>query len=159
MWRTKLRLKEFNKNFDDEFIELAWSIYKLNDIRFDKNITTHKNIKRHIIDQADQQSLEKFIIKEKLKKKVDLISDDGAHTDLHILVSLKTLFPSLKKGGKYFIEDVSKSLTPQTYQMFVKNKKKLFKDVKTIKSFKSNVNPKTQSKSRKNAYLIVIEKK
>ena len=43
--------------------------------------------------------------------------------------------------------------------MFVKNKKKLFEDVKTIKSFKSNVNPKTQSKSRKSAYLIVIEKK
>lgn len=129
------------------------------DIQFDQNITTHKDINRHIIDQSDQQGLENFIIKEKLKKKVDLISDDGAHKDLHILTSLKVLFHSLKKGGKYFIEDVSKTQTPQTYKLFVKNKKKLFKDIKSVKSFKSNVNQKTQSKSYKSAYLVVLQKK
>jgi hypothetical protein len=129
------------------------------DIQFDKNITSHKDIKRHIIDQSDEKRLEKFIVKERLKNKVDLISDDGAHKDLHILTSLKALFKSLKKGGKYFIEDVSKTQTPQTYKLFVKNKKKIFKGIKSIKSFKSNVNPKTQSKSYKNAYLIVLQKK
>ena len=34
----KIRIKEFKKVFDQEFIELARSIYKLNDNRFKKKI-------------------------------------------------------------------------------------------------------------------------
>lgn len=34
------------------------------------------------------------------------IIDDGAHTDLHIIKSLGTLFHKLESGGIYFIEDL-----------------------------------------------------
>ena len=38
----KIRIKEFNKVFDREFIELARSIYKLNDDRFIKKLQINK---------------------------------------------------------------------------------------------------------------------
>lgn len=36
----------------------------------------------------------------------DIVIDDGSHASYHQLVTLKTLFPSLKSGGLYIIEDL-----------------------------------------------------
>ena len=57
LWNVedKIRLKEFNKNFDDEFIELARSIYKLNDIRFDKKNQINKKYKSEIFEEKIYQ--------------------------------------------------------------------------------------------------------
>ena len=127
------------------------------DITFDGNLINSKKIKKIHLDQSDKDQLKIFIKKNKLYKNIDLISDDGSHIDEHILISFKALFPSLKKGGKYFIEDVTKELTPKTYEIFIKNKTKMLQRIKSIKIFKSNISAKTQSKS-KQRYLIIIEK-
>lgn len=39
----------------------------------------------------------------------DLIIDDGSHKNAHVIASLKTLFPLLKIGGIYAIEDLQTS--------------------------------------------------
>jgi hypothetical protein len=36
----------------------------------------------------------------------DIIVDDGSHYGEHIVTSFKTLYPYLKKGGIYVIEDL-----------------------------------------------------
>ena len=47
----KIRIKEFKKVFDQEFIELARSIYKLNDNRFKKKLEINKKYKSEIIEE------------------------------------------------------------------------------------------------------------
>ena len=127
------------------------------DVTFDGNLINSKKIKKILLDQSDKNKLKKFIKKNKLNKNIDLISDDGSHVDEHILISFKALFPSLKKGGKYFIEDVTKEFTPKTYEIFIKNKRKMLQEIRSIKIFKSDICAKTHSKS-KQRYLIIIEK-
>ena len=46
----KIRIKEFKKEFDQEFIELARSIYKLNDNRFKKKLEINKKYKSEIFE-------------------------------------------------------------------------------------------------------------
>ena len=47
----KIRIKEFKKDFDQEFIELARSIYKLNDNRFKKKLEINKKYKSEIFEE------------------------------------------------------------------------------------------------------------
>ena len=47
----KIRVKEFKKVFDQEFIELARSIYKLNDNRFKKKLEINKKYKSEIFEE------------------------------------------------------------------------------------------------------------
>ena len=51
----KIRIKEFNKVFDREFIELARSIYKLNDDRFIKKLQINKKYKSEIFEEKIYQ--------------------------------------------------------------------------------------------------------
>ena len=51
----KIRIKEFNKVFDQEFIELARSIYKLNDNRFKKKLEINKKYKSEIFEEKIYQ--------------------------------------------------------------------------------------------------------
>lgn len=44
---------------------------------------------------------------------IDIIIDDGSHISEHILTSFNTLFPLLKQGGLYIIEDTHTSYLPQ----------------------------------------------
>lgn len=56
------------------------------------------------IVKADQGSSEQILNKID-DSEFDVIIDDGSHESEHIQVSLKTLFPKLKSGGVYIIED------------------------------------------------------
>ena len=47
----KIRIKEFKKVFDQEFIELARSIYKINDNRFKKKLEINKKYKSEIFEE------------------------------------------------------------------------------------------------------------
>ena len=47
----KIRIKEFKQVFDQEFIELARSIYKLNDNRFKKKLEINKKYKSEIFEE------------------------------------------------------------------------------------------------------------
>ena len=42
----------------------------------------------------------------------DIIIDDGSHESRHQIISFETLFPFLKSGGKYIIEDLQLSFSP-----------------------------------------------
>lgn len=58
----------------------------------------------HIVDQGDPQELQEFI--EKSEKEFDVIIDDGGHKPFQQITSFEMLFPHLKSGGVYVIEDL-----------------------------------------------------
>ena len=43
---------------------------------------------------------------------LDVVIDDGSHMSAHIVLTFETLFPHLKKGGLYIVEDVGTSYWP-----------------------------------------------
>ncbi len=55
-------------------------------------------------DQGDEIFLQSVC--RQVPEGFDLILDDGSHWNDHILASFKTLFPALKAGGIYVIEDL-----------------------------------------------------
>ncbi len=61
----------------------------------------------HLADQASSYDLLKFI--EKTGGDFDVILDDGGHTMLQQIMSFKYLFPQVKSGGLYIIEDLNTS--------------------------------------------------
>ena len=137
------------------------------DINFSLNKLKSKRALRHYVDQSNKDQLKKFINKTKIKNKIDLISDDGAHYDKHILNSFDVLFKSLKSGGYYFIEDVALERTPKTFKIFKflsMNKKvngfnkEIFNKIKYVKFEKSLLNKKVLSNSNQD-YLVIIKKK
>lgn len=75
----------------------------------DINPATHlenERIKTFIVDQGDPEQLKKF--KSKIGDvKFDFIIDDGSHRGDHQQISLEHLWPLLKHGGYYFIEDLN----------------------------------------------------
>jgi hypothetical protein len=58
-----------------------------------------------IVDQGDRDELEAFLASLG-DVSFDLIVDDGSHRPDHQQISLSVLFPRLKPGGLYFIEDL-----------------------------------------------------
>jgi len=61
----------------------------------------------HIVNQDSENELHDFI--KKNGDNFDIIIDDGGHTMTQQITSFKTLFPFLKKGGLYIIEDLHTS--------------------------------------------------
>ena len=53
LWEVedKIRKKELNKNFEEEFIELARSVYRLNDERFKTKNYLNQNYNSEIIEE------------------------------------------------------------------------------------------------------------
>lgn len=58
----------------------------------------------HFLDQSDAKALNHF--SQSVGGNFDLIIDDGGHTMVQQMTSFKTLFPYLKSGGLYVIEDL-----------------------------------------------------
>ena len=74
-----------------------------------------KRIRPIYIDTQSEIIIKKF--SKYFNKKFDIIIDDGSHNIKDQIVSLKILFPILKKGGTYIIEELNqyralKSLNP-----------------------------------------------
>lgn len=61
----------------------------------------------HFIDQADIPALQKFA--KDIKGGFDIIIDDGGHLMSQQINSFKALFPYLKSGGLYIVEDLHTS--------------------------------------------------
>lgn len=74
-----------------------------------------EGIHTFLADQSNRQNLHSFI--EKYGSGFDIIIDDGGHTMDQQQISLGYLFPYLKSGGIYIIEDVHTSLL-KYYQGF-----------------------------------------
>eukprot|EP00979_Chaetoceros_neogracilis_P014711 scaffold4826_cov274-Chaetoceros_neogracile.AAC.40 len=55
-------------------------------------------------DQGNPEVLDELI--EKSGGDFDVIIDDGGHTNCQIWTSLEKLWPTIKRGGSYFIEDM-----------------------------------------------------
>lgn len=61
-------------------------------------------------DQSDRAFLREVIAE---IGPLDLVIDDGSHHPDHVLVSLEALFPALRDGGIYVIEDLGCSFSPR----------------------------------------------
>lgn len=61
----------------------------------------------HMVDQSSEKELTEFI--RAVGGEFDIIIDDGSHIVQHQITSFKVLFPYLRSGGIYVIEDLFSS--------------------------------------------------
>jgi demethylmacrocin O-methyltransferase len=83
---------------------------KINSIDiFDKSKLQEKRIKIFKGSQVDEIFLNDLI---KIIGNPDIIVDDGSHVNRHVIETFKILFPLLKDGGIYVVEDTQTSYWP-----------------------------------------------
>jgi hypothetical protein len=63
--------------------------------------------KLHMVDQSNPDQMRQFM--NEVGGNFDIIIDDGSHMVDHQIISFQTLFPYLKSGGIYVIEDLFSS--------------------------------------------------
>ena len=73
---------------------------------YDKSQLQENRIKIYQGSQVNPEILDKIVAE---NGEFDLIIDDGSHINEHIITSFKYLFPKLKMGGIYVIEDLQTS--------------------------------------------------
>lgn len=88
-------LKIWNEYFENSFIVGI-------DINKDCSVNTKGRINVFIGNQSDPVFLNSVIEKTCLP---DVIIDDGSHKGIDQIITFKTLFPYLKSGGYYVVED------------------------------------------------------
>ncbi|OAH10090.1 class I SAM-dependent methyltransferase [Streptomyces jeddahensis] len=76
----------------------------------DKSFVDEDRITTFIGDQSDPDSL--IAIADKIGT-LDVIIDDGSHRSPHVLTTFETLFPLLRDGGIYAVEDTQTSYWPE----------------------------------------------
>ncbi|HZV70019.1 MAG TPA: class I SAM-dependent methyltransferase [Saprospiraceae bacterium] len=76
----------------------------------DKTELAEKRIHIYTGDQSDADFLKKVTV---LEGPFDIIVDDGSHMQSHIITSFEALFPLMKPGGMYVIEDTQTSYWPK----------------------------------------------
>jgi demethylmacrocin O-methyltransferase len=76
---------------------------------FDKSALQERRIKIFQGSQVDAGFLDKVIQE---MGTIDVIIDDGSHINEHVIETFKLLFPKLKDGGIYIIEDTQTSYWP-----------------------------------------------
>ena len=64
---------------------------------------SHPRIRIHRVDQGDRGMLEQLAARQ---MPLDIIIDDGSHASAHQHLTLGVLFPALKPGGLFVIEDL-----------------------------------------------------
>ena len=77
---------------------------------YEKFVLPEKRIEILQGDQADPKFLQHLHF---LKGPFDIIIDDGSHVQSHIIASFEALFPLMKSGGIYAIEDTQTSYWPK----------------------------------------------
>lgn len=73
---------------------------------YDKSFLEETRIKIFKGSQIDKPFLDNVI---KATGELDIIIDDGSHINEHVIISFEYLFPRLKKGGVYVVEDTQTS--------------------------------------------------
>jgi len=101
--------QEYFPNATLHFIDIDPNSFKLHSHGISK-----ERCKFHLVDQGNEESLKKFA--EEVKGDFDIIIDDGGHTMKQQILSFKVLFPLLKSGGIYVIEDLHTSYWPAYIQ-------------------------------------------
>jgi len=77
---------------------------------YDKSALREDRISIYQGDQNDPTFLREV---NRLEGPFDIIIDDGSHVQTHIITSFETLFPLLRSGGTYVIEDTQTSYWPK----------------------------------------------
>ena len=72
----------------------------------DKSLVAYHRMRTEMGDQSDTNFLDAIINK---YQEFDIIIDDGSHQNSHVICSFEKLFPAVKPGGYYIIEDVGTS--------------------------------------------------
>jgi len=67
-------------------------------------------------DQSSSETLETII--STTNGSIDVVIDDGSHVQSHMIKSFITLFPYLKDGGVYIIEDTHTNYSPEHQESF-----------------------------------------
>jgi hypothetical protein len=80
------------------------------DITLDNVEYFSKRAQYHVANQESPQDLQKFITE--TGGNFDVIIDDGGHTMNQQIISFQHLFPHVKSGGMYIIEDLHTSYWP-----------------------------------------------
>ena len=99
---------------------------------YDKSYHEERRIKIFMGSQADKPFLEKVMSE---IGNPDLIIDDGSHVNGHVIETFKLLFPYLKEGGIYVVEDMLTSY----YEHFGGDSKDLNNPVTMMNFFKKQV--------------------
>lgn len=73
---------------------------------YDKSFINEKYINVFQGSQVDERFMDEVIAKIGI---IDIIIDDGSHINEHVIKTFKHLFPKLKDGGIYVIEDTQTS--------------------------------------------------
>ncbi|MBD0839608.1 class I SAM-dependent methyltransferase [Streptomyces sp. TRM68416] len=76
----------------------------------DKSFVDEDRITTFVGDQSDPASLN--AVADKIGE-LDVVIDDGSHRSPHVLTTFATLFPRLKDGGIYAVEDTQSSYWPE----------------------------------------------
>ena len=76
---------------------------------YDKSALQEERIKIFQGSQVDKEFLDKVCAE---IGEIDIIIDDGSHINEHVIETFKILFPKLKNGGIYVVEDTSTSYWP-----------------------------------------------
>ena len=120
---TKVYAQYFKECRDQPINFLEIGIYEGNSVKFFENYFSHADLnfidnkpesikyfsnrsKYFFIDQLDIPALQRFSSE---KGPFDVILDDGGHTMTQQISSFLALFPSVKPGGLYVIEDLHTS--------------------------------------------------
>lgn len=79
---------------------------------YDKSSMNKGRVHTHIVDQTNKEQLENLI---NTIGSPDVILDDGSHINKDSIFAFETLFPRLKSGGLYIIEDTECSYWELNY--------------------------------------------
>jgi len=76
----------------------------------DKSQFRSERIQTHVLDQGNEEALQQFVAKIREQGyQFDIIIDDGSHISEHQMLTLKVLWPLLRSGGLYIVEDLHTS--------------------------------------------------
>jgi hypothetical protein len=87
----------------------------------DKSIYNNERVFTFILDQSNEDQLKHFVNECIEKKyKFDMILDDGSHHMFDQQITFGYLFPILKSGGIYILEDLHTSLADNRFPLYGK---------------------------------------
>jgi tRNA G46 methylase TrmB len=92
---------------------------------YDKSLLDYRRIKTYQGNQTDEEFLSQFT-------NLDIIIDDGSHINSDVIRSFEILFPRLKVGGYYCIEDTQVSGQDEFHNSNFPETKEYFKSLVLI---------------------------